>query len=147
MRRGNRLAAAVQPEGVLETCLYARNLAAAEAFYTRVLGLQVVAREAQRHVFFRCGSGMLLVFNPVATAGQETTVNGALVPLHGAEGAGHVAFRIRPPDLAAWRERLRSAGVEIESEVHWPQGGESVYFRDPAGNSLELATPNLWGLA
>ena len=39
--------------GVLETCLYASDLAAAERFYGGALGLQVFAREEGRHVFFR----------------------------------------------------------------------------------------------
>lgn len=25
-------------------------------------------------------------------------------------------------------------------------GGKSIYFRDPAGNSVELVTPGIWGL-
>jgi catechol 2,3-dioxygenase-like lactoylglutathione lyase family enzyme len=43
-----------------------------------------------------------------------------------------------------WRERLEAHGVAIESVARWPRGGRSIYFRDPAGNSLELATPDLW---
>ena len=34
----------------------------------------------------------------------------------------------------------------IEKEMEWPRGGRSLYFRDPAGNSVELITPGLWGL-
>ncbi len=37
-------------------------------------------------------------------------------------------------------------GVEIEKEVEWPKGGTSLYFRDPAGSSVELVTRGLWGL-
>jgi catechol 2,3-dioxygenase-like lactoylglutathione lyase family enzyme len=47
---------------ILETCLYADDLVAAERFYRDVLGLQLVNRKAGRHIFFRCGSTMLLVF-------------------------------------------------------------------------------------
>ena len=39
---------------------------------------------------------------------------------------------------------LAEQRVAIEREVDWPGGGFSLYFRDPAGNSLELATPRLW---
>ena len=35
--------------------------------------------------------------------------------------------------------------IPIESEVVWPRG-RSLYFRDPEGNSVELAIPALWGL-
>ena len=36
--------------------------------------------------------------------------------------------------------------VAIEHEEAWERGGHSLYFRDPAGNSVELITPGLWGL-
>ncbi|MEJ2147783.1 MAG: VOC family protein, partial [Acidobacteriota bacterium] len=52
---------------VLETCLYARDLEAAEQFYAGVLGLQPFSRNPGRHVFFRCGDAVFLVFNPEVT--------------------------------------------------------------------------------
>ncbi len=131
--------------GVLETSLYAADLAAAERFYREVLGLEVHSHAPERHVFFRCGRAMLLVFNPDQTT-QPAAVGGQVVPPHGTRGAGHVAFAVPAHELDAWRERLAARGVAIESEVTWPGGGRSFYFRDPAGNSLELATAAIWGL-
>jgi len=131
--------------GVLETCLYAADLAKAEAFYTSVIGLEVLARAEGRHVFFRCGTGVFLVFDPARTAAEQTYVGGRPVPVHGAHGPGHVAFSIPENDMAAWKERLARLGVEVESEVRWPRGGSSLYLRDPAGNVVELATPAIWG--
>jgi catechol 2,3-dioxygenase-like lactoylglutathione lyase family enzyme len=132
---------------VLETCLYASDLAAAEHFYVDVLGLTVFAREAGRHVFLRCGAAMLLVFDPARTMEATGTVNGVPVPRHGAVGAGHVCFRVPEDELPAWRERLTSAGIPVEAEIHWPRGGTSLYVRDHAGNSVELAPARIWGLA
>ncbi|MGH8020227.1 MAG: VOC family protein [Opitutaceae bacterium] len=137
----------MKPECVVESVLYATDLAAAEGFYTRIFQLDIIARETGRHVFFRCGSGVLLVFNPAHTSSEKTYVNGGLIPLHGASGAGHLAFRAEEEKLPAWRDHLCAAGVPIESEVSWPQGGRSIYFRDPAGNSIELVTPEVWDLA
>ena len=131
--------------GVLETTICAADLEAAERFYTSVMGLRVIARQPGRHVFFACGPGVFLVFNPNAT-GEPSYVNGGLIPPHGTTGAGHVAFNISESEVDRWRDRLRAAGVAIESEVTWPGGGRSIYFRDPAGNLLEVATPALWGL-
>jgi catechol 2,3-dioxygenase-like lactoylglutathione lyase family enzyme len=128
---------------VVETCLYVPDLVAAEAFYATVLGLSPVQREDGRHVFFRCGQQMLLVFNPAVTS-DETDPFG--VPRHGAWGRGHVAFAANEGDLPAWRERLEAHGVAIEQDMIWPNGGRSIYFRDPAGNSVELVTLKLWGL-
>lgn len=131
---------------VLETCLYASDLPAAAKFYTEVLGLKLISQEPDRHVFFRCGSSVVLVFNPQITGVKESEVGGAIIPLHGAEGPGHLAFRSADADLDRWKAHLADHRVEIESEVDWPGGGRSLYFRDPAGNSLELATPSVWGL-
>lgn len=125
--------------GVHEAALYVRDLDAAERFW-RDLGLPVVARAEGRHVFFRVGRDMLLIFDPTATARPGG------VPAHGALGPTHVAFDV--PDAAAleaWREHLEAAGVAIEAEQTWPSGGRSLYFRDPDRNSVELITRGSWG--
>lgn len=132
--------------GVLETCLCVDDLSAAENFYRDVLGLEIYSSHLHRHVFFRCGDGMLLLFDARATARDDVEINGVRLPLHGTHGPGHAAFRVSEDDLHAWRGHLQQHLVEIEAEVHWPNGGRSIYFRDPANNSLELATPQLWGL-
>lgn len=126
---------------ILETCLYVDDLDAAEAFYGRALGLRAIAKETGRHVFFRCGDGVLLVFDPAGTAHPA---GGSLG--HGATGAGHAAFAVRPAELDAWRIQLAEQGVTIEREIAWPSGGRSLYFRDTAGNLLELAPPSIWSL-
>jgi len=131
-------------EGILETVLYAQNLEVAEDFYCRVLGLERIFSVPSRQLVFRCENGFLLVFNPDHTERNRIHINGSAIPLHGARGAGHIAFRVSKRALAAWRRSLRDAGVPIESEVAWPNGATSIYFRDPAGNSLELATPGMW---
>ena len=131
------------PAQVLETAVYAGDLDAAQAFYRDVIGLGEIRREGDRHVFFRCGPGVLLVFNPAET--EKGPAPGALpIPPHGARGPGHVCFAAEPDGIEAWRARLAQAGVAIESEVAWPRGGRSLYFRDPAGNSLEIAEARLW---
>lgn len=130
-------------QAILETVLYAADLTAAEAFYTRVLGLTVVRRLSGKFVFLRCGAGMLLVFDPAAALAPNP---GNPVPRHGATGPGHVCFAARAEEFAAWRARLAAEGVEIEAEHRWPGGALSLYFRDPAGNSVELGEPRMWGL-
>ncbi|MGF0537579.1 VOC family protein [Agrobacterium sp. ES01] len=132
-------------EGILETALYADDLDAAEHFYGSVIGLETVTRVKDRHVFFRCGAGILLVFNPEATSVPSPT--GKLpVPTHGTRGPGHACFRVRGDKLDAMVDRLTQAGIDIEADFNWPNGARSIYFRDPAGNSLECAEPGLWGI-
>jgi catechol 2,3-dioxygenase-like lactoylglutathione lyase family enzyme len=57
-----------------------------------------------------------------------------------------VCFAATSEEIAAWRSRLEAAGHGIEADFEWPQGGRSIYFRDPAGNSVEFAEPRIWGL-
>ena len=117
------------------------DLAAAKEFYSRVLGLDVFSEVEGRHVFLRCGQGVFLLFNPQATCQSSNPV-----PAHGAQGPGHVAFAMMPAEIPVWQEHLQRQGVTIEAQVTWPRGGHSIYFRDPAGNSVELTTPSTWGL-
>jgi catechol 2,3-dioxygenase-like lactoylglutathione lyase family enzyme len=107
--------------------------------------LEPTVAAAGRHVFYRCGDQMLLIFNPSAT--RQPPAPGALpVPPHGMEGHGHVCFRASPDELAKWRSKLQDLGIEIEADFAWPGGGRSIYFRDPAGNCLEFAEPRIWGI-
>jgi catechol 2,3-dioxygenase-like lactoylglutathione lyase family enzyme len=132
----------MQAREVLETCLYAEDLEAAERFYRDVLGLEFYSRQLGRHVFFRCGRQMVLLFNPRETELPATPA----MPLHGGRGPGHVAFAAMPEEIDPWRDHLTAHSVAIETEIDWPGGGKSLYFRDPAGNSLEVGTRAIWGL-
>jgi catechol 2,3-dioxygenase-like lactoylglutathione lyase family enzyme len=127
--------------GVIETAIYVDDLGAAEDFYGRVLGLRVTAKEAGRNVFFHVGDrSVLLAF--VA----EVTIKGDKLPSHGTTGPGHFALGIEAAAIEFWRNQLQAHAIPIEREVVWPGGGRSLYFRDPAGNSVELVTPGIWGL-
>ena len=128
-------------KAVVETATYVDDLQATETFYQTVLGLPVIDREPGRHVFFQVGeASVLLAFL------AEATLKGDQLPPHGASGPDHFALGIEAEAFDAWRNLLQVNGVSIEKEVEWPKGGKSLYFRDPAGNSVELVTPGLWGL-
>lgn len=132
-------------DGILEAALYAANLDAAEGFYGGVLGLRRIARGHDRHVFYAVGGSVLLIFNPAET--EHPPGPGALpVPPHGARGPGHVCLRVPAAGLEDVATRLRAAGVVIESDFRWPGGARSIYVRDLAGNSVEFAAAELWGL-
>ena len=131
---------ALQLTRILETSLYTDDLDQAEAFYKSVLGLNVFAKEAGRHLFYELGDQMLLLFNPARTIEESE------VAPHGARGPGHVAFAVPMSEMDEWKKHLKGKGVEIEKDALWPKGGRSLYFRDPAGNCLEFASPLVWGM-
>lgn len=135
----------MQPKGVLETVLYADDLEVAQAFYSKVLGLEIIRSDA-RQVFFRCGDGVLLIFNPDETQKPVSATARFPVPPHGTRGSGHACFRASAAEINRWKSRLEENRVVIEADFIWPSGGRSIYFRDPAGNSLEFAEPSIWGL-
>ena len=71
---------------------------------------------------------MLLIVRKGATVNPLVTPGGA-VPPH--DGSGQ---------LSEWRATLEGHGVEIESEMEWPKGGQSLYLRDPDQHCIELKT-------
>ncbi|MCY4118344.1 MAG: VOC family protein [Caldilineaceae bacterium] len=129
---------------VLEFALYVDDLEASQSFYTELLGLPFYSKAEGRHVFLRCGNRMILLFNAEATA--VSTGGSTDAPVHGAHGAGHLAFAVRENEIDLWKDHLAENGVEIEREIQFGKS-RSIYFRDPSGNSLEIASPRLWGIA
>ena len=129
--------------GVLETSLYVDAFERACPFYEQVLGLNSIYRDARLCAYDVGGRGVLLLF---LRGGPLTPSHlpGGVVPPHDGRGPIHMAFSIAADALADWEARLAEKGVAIESRVKWPRGGESIYFRDPDGHVLELATPGLW---
>ena len=128
---------------ILETVIYAADPQAAAAFYTGVFGLEPVQSVPGRFAFLRCGGQMLLIFNPEATS-DPAHQNG--IPAHGAKGPGHLCFRAETvEELESWRNRLAELGIALEHDHVWKSGARSLYLRDPAGNSVEIAEAAIWG--
>ncbi len=123
-----------------ESVLYAEDLDAAARFYTDGFGLRLLG-QTELMLVLGVGENYLLIFDP-----NRSAASGREVPSHGAIGQGHIAFSATADELPGWRDRLSAAGIEIEAEVSWSNGerGTSIYVRDPAGNSVELAPPTLW---
>ena len=127
---------------VLETALDCDDLAKSAAFYTTLLDVTPMVT-MDRLVAIDAGAGtVLLLFQKGAPS--SVLLPGGLVPAHDAGGPGHFAFAIDTADLPAWEARLAELRIAIESRVTWERGGTSLYFRDPDGRLVELATPGLW---
>jgi catechol 2,3-dioxygenase-like lactoylglutathione lyase family enzyme len=135
----------LKPSAILESALYVTDLDAAEAFYRDVIGLEKITKVDGRHVFFRCGQGVLLLFNAEATKHQPPPDAKLPVPPHGTVGEGHLCFAATAGEIDGWKTALTRRGIEVEADFEWPSGGRSIYFRDPSGNSIEFAEPRIWG--
>lgn len=125
---------------ILETALYYGHETRDRvlAFYDETLGLRRVAGW-EDGTAYRLGAGILLLFDRDLLAGREGPIAD-----HGSAGPGHVCLVAGEPGYAGLRERLEAGGVEITHEHEWPGGRRSFYFRDPAGNLLEVADGDLW---
>ena len=59
-------------------------------------------------------------------------------------GPGNVRLQAAGGEYERWREHLATAGVEIVHDSDWGGRGRSFYFKDPAGNLLEIADRDIW---
>jgi catechol 2,3-dioxygenase-like lactoylglutathione lyase family enzyme len=123
--------------GILETALYVDDVERSREFYERLFGFQAVAA-GERLTAMAVGPGqVLLLFRKRGSTSLGRTA-------HDGYGQLHLAFSIPAADLAAWERRLGAAGIEVVEHRTWERGGQSLYFRDPDGHLLELATPGVW---
>jgi len=130
---------------VLETSIYVDDLDRAARFYEDILALPLLRADSRFRGYNVGGQSVLLVFLRGATR-ETVRMPGGTIPPHDGNGPLHVAFAIGADELAQWEERLARHGVCIEGRTKWSRGGESIYFRDPDGHLLELATPGLWAI-
>jgi catechol 2,3-dioxygenase-like lactoylglutathione lyase family enzyme len=130
-------------EKIVETCIYSPDLKIMKDFYVNRLGLDLISEEERRHVFLKAGKSMLLVFNPENTSLAANST----FPTHGActsPSSIHFALEIEQAGYEAAKNLLVQNKIAIEKEMSWGSGGKSVYFRDPAGNLVEIVTKGQW---
>jgi catechol 2,3-dioxygenase-like lactoylglutathione lyase family enzyme len=132
---------------LLETALYLDDVGLEARFYQDLFGFRLLSGSTEPGAIFAAlevpGQTVLLCFKKGANAQPVDTGRG-MIPPHGGEGSLHLAFAIPTDSYHSWKTILVARNINVESEVHWPRGGRSLYFRDPAGNLIELATPGLW---
>jgi catechol 2,3-dioxygenase-like lactoylglutathione lyase family enzyme len=127
--------------GLHHVTVICRDVARSVDFYRNLLGMRMVRQtvnaddQGARHLYF----------------GDESGRPGTLVTCleypqleEGRVGVGsthHFALAVESPEeLAAWRDYLRSRGVQA-TDVFARGGLRSVYVRDPDGHVVEIAAP------
>ena len=113
--------------GFAELTLEVADLAGLEDFYTDALGLPVLDRKDDR-IWLGVGNHARL---GLWAPGRKE---------FGDEGGAHVHFAFSAPAEALRQitDRLRERGVEVKGPVEHDGGDASLYFRDPAGNLVEV---------
>jgi catechol 2,3-dioxygenase-like lactoylglutathione lyase family enzyme len=129
--------------GIIETALHVEDVERSMAFYDRLFAFPKMAFDARFCAYDVAGCSVFLLFKCGGTL-EPLEVPGAtgLIPPHDGGGHMHMAFAV--PAVDGWPARLAECGVVVESTVKWGSGGTSIYFRDPDGHSIELATPGIW---
>jgi len=123
---------------IKETCLYIDDLDKAEEFYNGFLHLPVISKVENRHIFFRCGTSVLLCFNPEVTKHEEN------LPPHWAEGKQHIAFEVKEEHYGKTIAKFHEKGITITHVQKWKEGRKSFYFEDPFGHVLEIIQDGIW---
>lgn len=131
--------------GVIETSIYVDDLDRAARFYEELFHLQRLQGDHRFRAYSVAEKCVLLIFKRGASSNGVPLPFGKLGP-HDGSGPLHLAFSIALEDLPAWEELLAKKNIAIETRIHWPRGGVSLYFRDPDNHLVELATPGLWSI-
>jgi catechol 2,3-dioxygenase-like lactoylglutathione lyase family enzyme len=126
-------------EGILESSLYVDDVAASKRFYEKLFGFHVISDFGERGCAMQAGlRQVLLLFRKGASLSIQSP--------HDGEGNLHIAFAVAASKLANWEAWLAENEIPVEEKRTWERGGQSVYFRDPDGHLLEIATPGVWSI-
>ncbi|HSJ67150.1 MAG TPA: VOC family protein [Anditalea sp.] len=123
---------------IKETCIYINDLDLAEKFYHGILELPIISKVEKRHIFFRCGTSVLLCFNPEETKYEQN------LPPHYAVGKQHIAFEVKQEDYGNTLKKFKDHGIVITHVQKWKDDKESFYFEDPFGHVLEIIQDGIW---
>lgn len=129
--------------GIIESALYVDSMRRSVEFYSRVFGFRC-EHVSERVTALRVAPGQVMLIMERGASSTPGVMPFGTVPPSDARGQQHLAFGVAPHRFGSWLRQLELHGVGIESTIDWPEGGRSVYFRDPDDHSIELKTSD-WG--
>jgi catechol 2,3-dioxygenase-like lactoylglutathione lyase family enzyme len=129
----------IQVQGVHHITFIGSNREATIDFYSGVLGMPLVMEQPnldvpeETHLYFDLGDGRLLTFFVRPSRVDDPTPN--------PEGIGnlhHIAYTVSRATYNTIAERLNARGIANTGPID--RGFmDSIYFRDPSGQQLEIA--------
>jgi len=123
-------------DGVHHIGVNVTNLDRAESFYTNVMGFKVIERyqEKIRHAMLETGATKIHLF-------ESTNMEfGKAINRLSEDGYAHVAFGTSRKLFPQVMEELKKNNVSFRGPLILGKG-ESVHFKDPDGNHLEIRCP------
>ena len=102
------------------------------AFYTKLLGFEVISNAAPAFADVRRGNLRLLLSGPTSSAGRSMS-DGAKP---GPGGWNRIHFHVA--DIDAEVARLRGSGATFRNDIIDGPGGRQVLLQDPSGNFVEF---------
>ena len=105
------------------------------AFYTGLLGFELLTSAAPAFADVQRGNLRLLLSGPASSAGRPMP-DGA-VPGPGGWNRIHLIVDELQPEV----DRLRAAGALFRNDIVRGPGGKQILLQDPSGNVIELFEP------
>lgn len=105
------------------------------AFYTTLLGFEVLTSYPPAFADVARGKLRLLLSGPASSAGRAMPDGARPGP------GGWNRIHLIVADLAAEVARLRDAGAQFRNDIISGPGGKQILLQDPAGNVVELFEP------
>ncbi len=105
------------------------------AFYTGVLGFEILTNFAPAFADVKRGNLRLLLAGPTSSAGRPMQDGAKPGP------GGWTRIHFIVDDLDAEVARLREAGGDFRNDIVEGPGGRQILLEDPSGNFVELFEP------
>ena len=111
------------------------DVEASIAFYTEMLGFEVLTSFAPAFADVKRGNLRLLLSGPTSSAGRPMADGDTPGP------GGWNRIHLIVDDIDTEVARLRSAGASFRNDVVKGPGGQQILLQDPSGNFIELFQP------
>ena len=105
------------------------------AFYTNVLGFELITHPAPPFADVKRGNLRLLLAGPQSSAGRPMPDGAKPGP------GGWNRIHLIVDDLDTEVTRLRDAGAQFRNDIVEGPGGKQILLQDPSGNIVELFQP------
>jgi catechol 2,3-dioxygenase-like lactoylglutathione lyase family enzyme len=124
-----------EPSATVSVRYMVDDVEAAVAYYTEILGFEVLTNFPPVFADVSRGNLRLLLSGPNSSAGRPMPDGAKPGP------GGWNRIHLIVDDIDAEVARLRDAGAQFRNDVVAGPGGKQILLLDPSGNAVELFQP------